>query len=231
MTQVPWLIEDVNPLDVVATQELEHHLPAIHRKGLVRGEKVSPIAIRLHDIIIHDNKKWFGEADIRLDALVVHGQGKKSKPESFYMPRTFCFYRVDDGDRLPIDETGLLIFYGKPLYFLDVFIMVSRDREKSSDLSTLLSEQLQSDEVQAAIGTLISLAVSMPQLAVVTAALGAASILGNFALQVLRKATGGTIGLYRASWLQHRDNFGIGRHPSSDVWRVKDLSFWYEIIP
>jgi hypothetical protein len=30
-------------------------------------------AIRLNEVIIHNNRTWFGEGDIRLDALVVHG--------------------------------------------------------------------------------------------------------------------------------------------------------------
>jgi hypothetical protein len=31
------------------------------------------LAVRLQDVVIHDAGKWFGGAEIRLDALVVHG--------------------------------------------------------------------------------------------------------------------------------------------------------------
>jgi hypothetical protein len=65
----------------------------------------------------------------------------------------------------------------------------------------------------------------------VTAAIGAAITIGNFAYEVLRQVTGATVGLYRASWLQERDRFGLGRHPESGSYRVKDLEFWYEIVP
>jgi hypothetical protein len=187
------------------------------------------LAVRVHDIIVHSNKKWFGESDIRLDALVIHGQGKADNPESFYMPGTFRFSRVADGERLPTGEAGLLIFYGKPLHFLDIFIMVSRDRRDSDDLTTLLSKQLQSGEAKGAIGSLLGLAVSTPQVATVTAAVGAAAVVGNFAYQILRKTTGSTIGLYHTSWLQYRDEFGIGRHHKENSYREKDFSFWYEI--
>jgi hypothetical protein len=64
----------------------------------------------------------------------------------------------------------------------------------------------------------------------VTAAVGAAAKLGAFAYQILRRMTGTTVGLFHTSWLQHRDRFGVGRHPSTGEYRVKDLSFSYEIV-
>lgn len=225
-----WLIEETRPPDQVVFREMAHKLKT-GRESATRGALDTPlIAVRIQDLIIHDNKKWFGEADIRLDALVVHGNGKTNEPESFYMPQTFRFPRVTDGDRLPTGDTGLLIFYGKPLYFLDVFITVSRDRKDSDDLSTLLSQQFQAKEMQEAISTLLGLAVVAPQVAVVTAALSATTVIGNFAYQILRQATGSTIGLYHTSLLQYRDKFGIGRHPEKGAYREKDLSFWYEIV-
>lgn len=230
VTQNIWLLDDVRPVDDAAERQIRRELP-IDVDAALRGARKSPaLAIRLHDIIIHDTKKWFGGADIRLDTFIVHGQGKREKPESFYMPGTFRFGGVKNGDHLPIDDTGLLVFYGKPLHFLDIFIMVSRDRKDTDDLALLLARQLQLDEFKTALSTLLSLAVAAPQAAVVTAAVGAAAILGNIAYQALQKATGNTIGLYRASWLQYRDSFGIGWHPETAVYRVKDLSFRYEIL-
>lgn len=232
MTEESWLIDETKPLDAKTIRELTRELPIDPREAMRGAQKVPNLAIRVHDIIIHDTKKWFGEADIRMDALVIHGHGSKDKPESFYAPRTFRFSRVSNGDRLPIGDEGLLIYYGKPLHFLDIFITVSRDRGDSDDLSKLLPEQLQSTEVQGAIGALLGLATVAPPVAVVTSAVGAAATIGRFAYQVLRKATGSTIGLYRTSYLQYRDRFGISprRHPETGKYRVKDLSFWYEIV-
>lgn len=232
MTQQLWLIDEGMPPDAVAIDQMEHELSP--KKGSVLETASQPralnLAVRLQDIMIWDTKKWFGEAEMRLDALVVHGYATEGEPASFYMPQTFRFPSVKNRDRLPTGENGLLLFYGEALYFLDIFITVSRDRKDSDDLATLLSQQLQSAEVQGAVGTLLGLAVAAPQVATVTAAVGAASILGNFAYQVLSKVAGDTIGLYRTSWLQHRDGFGIGRHPQEGSHHVKDLSFWYEII-
>lgn len=230
MPEQLWLTDEAMPPDDRAIREMKRKLPTDLR-GVRRGaQEVPNLAVRFQDIIIWDNKKWFGEADIRLDALVVHGNVTEGKPQSFYQPGTFSFSRVTDGDRLPTGEKGLVVFYGKPLYFLDIFLMVSRDRKDSDGLAGLLSKQLQSTEIQGAIGALLGLGVAAPQVAMVTAALGAAAVLGNFAYQVLRQTTGTTVGLYRTSWLQYRDKFGIGRHPKRGAHREKDLSFWYEIV-
>ena len=139
---------------------------------------------------------------MRLDALVVHGCATPGEQISIYTPQTF---------RFPTGENGLLIFYGQAQHFLDIFITVSRNRQDSDDLATLLKEQLPSTEFQGAAATLLGLAIAAPQVATVTGALGAASVIGNLTYQVLRKVTGDTVGLYRTSWLQNRDNFGIGR--------------------
>jgi hypothetical protein len=225
-----WLIDESAPLGEAALRKLERELPR-DRQGVLKGaQQVPNLAVRLGDLIIHDNQKWWpGEAEIRVDALVVHGNGTPGKTETFYQPRTFRFPRVKNGDRLPTGD-GLLIFYGQPLFFLDVFLTVSRDKQRSDDLATLLAQQAQSAEMQAALGTLLGLGLAAPVVASVTAAVGAAAVLGYFAYQVLRKATGDTVGLYRTSHLQYVHNFGVGRHPAQGSYRAKDLSFWYEIL-
>lgn len=230
-----WLIEEGAPIDRRAEAEIARNLPRPGGLGVHRGGAAAEapwLAIRLNDIVIHDNKKWFGEAEIRIDALVVHGHGGSGgDPAGFYQPHTFRFGRVRDGDRLPIDG-GLLLFYGRPLHFLDVAITVSRDRRDSDTLAELLAKRAASQPVQASMTTLMGLAVAVPTAMAVTAAVGAAAVLVDASYALLRAATGTTIGLYRAAWLQHRDGFGIGRHPDAPggAFRVKDLSFWYEIV-
>jgi hypothetical protein len=225
-----WLIDEARAADEAAVREMQRKLPP-DRRGSFRAAQQAPcLAVRVQDLIIHDNRKWFGEANIRVDVLAVHGGGQEGKAQSFYMPRTFRFARVKDGDRLSTGDTGLVIFYGKALYFLDIFIMVSRDRSESDDLATYLSKQLQSSEIQGALGTVVGLAAAVPQVAIITAAIGAAGILGEFAYRVLSKSTGNTVGLYHNTWLQYRDRFGLGRHPKAGTYRAQDLSFWYQII-
>jgi hypothetical protein len=232
MTQPQWLIDEAVPPDAVTIEQIERELNSNPRSGResFSQPQVENLAVRLQDIMIWDTKKWFGDADIRLDALVVHGNATQGNSTSAYVPKTFRFPGIKDQDRLPTGENGLLIFYGNALHFLDIFITVSRDRKDTDDLATLLSQQLQSTELQGAVGTLVGLAVAAPQVSTVTTAIGGASILGNLAYRILSKVTGNTIGLYRNSWLQYRDEFGIGRHPQTGSHKVRDLSFWYEII-
>ena len=222
-TETKWLINETLP---VSKEELEKI------GDYDRGAKKSyQLAVTLKDIIIHDNKKWFGEADIRLDALVVTGYGQKDDPLSFYMPKTASFPSVKDGELLPIGEGGLLIFHGEARHFLDIRIMVSRDCKDADNLASLMKGSLTSNEVKGAVGSLLGLAaVAAPQIAV-TAGISGAAVLGDFAYRVLRKITGSTIGFYCNSHRQYSDNFGIGPHPGPprNSYRAKDLSFRYDI--
>jgi hypothetical protein len=219
----PWLLEQEVSLDPAAEVGLGDALRRV--RAVVRSPS-HPLAISLHDIVILDNKKWFGGSDLRIDALVVQGQGSAGDPGSFYMPQTFRFPGVRDGEHLPTGESGLLIFYGRPAYFLDVFITVSRDRKDSDDLANVLTSESQG--INDAVGDLVSL-VAMPEVAALKTALGAAAKLGQIAYQVLRSVTGATVGLLHTSWLEHRDGFGVGRHPQTDTYTLRDLRFWYEI--
>jgi hypothetical protein len=226
MSDSPWLFERAVPLDATDAADLERELGS-HRTRKLQVLDAPTLAASLRELTIHDNQKWFGEADLRLDALVVHGHGAVGEPDSFYSPQTFRFERVGDEDPLPIGE-GLLFFLGRPLHFLDLFLTASRSRDDADDLSSYLSQNVGDPSLQDAFGDLATL-VAAPQIAAVSAALQAATQIGNFAYQVLRRVTGSTVGLFHCSWLQYRDNFGLGRHPEQGTTRVKDLSFAYEI--
>jgi hypothetical protein len=224
VSEPEWLIDETQLPDRAELAQAASALRAGRRKR-------PSLAVRVNDVVVHDTKKWFSGADIRLDTIVVRGLAEEDNPaQQFYQPGTFRFPGVHDGDRLPIDAPGLLIFYGQPSHFLDISILVSRDRRDSDDLGDLIATQFNSSAWKAAAGSLLGLAVAAPQVAAITAALGGAAVVANLAADVLRSVTGDTIGLYRVSWLQHRDRFGLGRHPEQDVYRQRDLSFWYEII-
>ena len=129
MTEEQWLIDEAVVPNTTYLQEIEEEFtPEISRS--VRESTTQPqpvnLAVRLQDIMVWDTKKWFGDAQMRLDALVVHGKVTESDSPSFYMPQTFRFPGIKGRDRLPTGENGLLIFYGQAIHFLDVFITVSR---------------------------------------------------------------------------------------------------------
>ena len=175
----------------------------------------------------------FGAAEVRLDALVVHGRGQRDRPDSFYMPGTFRFADMHDHQQLPIDPShGLLIFNGKPAYFLDIFIVASRDRQDSDDLATLLRGALSDPKTQAAVAGLFALGAAAPPVAAVSAGIEAASALGDLAYRVIRALSDKTIGMYRGSFLQYRDGFGLGRHPDGQgaSFMENNLQFWFETV-
>jgi hypothetical protein len=228
-----WLVDRRKALSDDQVDELDRHLAAQGgtTRGTGSGRQIPTLAVTIHDVVIHDNRKWFGGADLRIDALVITGYGQKEDPHSFYMPKTATFNGVRDGETLPIGPGGLLVFHGGASHFVDLLLMVSRDRRDSDELATVMRQGLGSSEAQTAVGALVALAATDPQVAAVTAGVQAASVLGDLAYRVLRAATGNTVGVFRTSHLEVRDKLGIGKHPAPPQaqFRVNDLSFRYEI--
>jgi hypothetical protein len=196
---------------------------------IVRRGKVRSYALRLNELIIHNNRTWFGDGDIRLDALVVQGSGSKSKSD-FYHPSTFSFPRVADGEALSIGQPGLLLYYGQPRYFLDLFLLASRDSGNSEKLADLLKQNVTAKELDPAVTPLLLLATSAITANAISLALQAAVTVGNVAYRAVQAVTSNTIGVYRVSFLQVTDNFGAGKHPEVGYLDIKDLSFKYEIL-
>ena len=233
MTPHPiWLIDEKRPLSERNEKQLDRELSST-RSGTRSGSWTPRLAISLHDITILDNHKWFGGADIRVDALAVTGYGTTEASSNFYVPNTAIFPRVADGDRLPLGNGGLLVFHGIAEYFVDLSIMVSRDRKNSDSLAGLLKAVLKSDAAAGIAASLTALAGGPPAVNVdmVKSALEGATAFGDLAYQVLRNATGTTIGLYRNAHLESRDGFGIGNHPGPGkaTYKVNDLTFRYVI--
>src|SRR5205823_11988345 len=85
-----WLIEDVVTADTLRDSAVR--IEANHQRGVIRGEARQPrLAVRFHDIVVHDNKKWFqvfGGADVRVDAIVVQGNILEQDPSTAYAPAT-----------------------------------------------------------------------------------------------------------------------------------------------
>jgi hypothetical protein len=196
---------------------------------VVRRGRAPSYAVRLNELIIHNNRTWFGEGDIRLDALVVQGNGSTSKND-FYHPNTFSFPRVADGEALSIGQPGLLLYYGQPRYFLDLFLLVSRDRGNSGKLADLLAQDVTAKALDPAVKPLLELATSALTSTAVSLALQAAVTIGNVAYRAVQAVTSNTIGIYRTSFLQVADKFGAGKHPEVGYLDVKDLSFKFEIL-
>ena len=184
------------------------------------------LAVFLKPLAVKDTRKWFGEADIRVDTLASQA-GQETG--ALFKPNTFRFPRVADGDNLANEDNGLMIYYGKPKHFLVLTVTLARDTKDSDDLAAMIDKQSKSDEVSTVL-TKMAAAVASPHLAVVQTAMQAALTLGNVAYQLIRQLTPKCLGLYRTNWLANKDNFGIGRHPVVGLLNIKDFDFAYEIV-
>jgi hypothetical protein len=229
MTSSPWLIEETEPLDDAALADIERFRGPVAALGQTRGKNAPVLAITLHDVVIRNVRKWFGSADIRIDALVVRGEDVKGK-EPIYQPSTFRFPGVRDGEKLPIDTGGLLVYLGKTVDFLDISIVVSRDRRDSDTLDTLITGAAKSDAVTGAAQAIGAFALSAGAAGLVVPALAAAGVIADVAYQVIKDLCGDSLGLYHGSWLQVRDGFGVGPHPTDrPAFDIRDIAFRYEI--
>jgi hypothetical protein len=222
-----WLISDV-PSDLDTAVLDDQALGAITQTRRGTGASEAPLAVSMNDIVIHETHKWFGGADIRLDVLAVHGNVSAEQDGSWYTPTTASFPNVKDGARL--NAEGMLVFFGWPRYFLDLFIIVSRDTKDADQLSELLRDRLAGDDAKGAVGDLLAL-VAAPAAAVVAAGTKAALTIGSIAYDVVSSVTTKSVGVWRTSWLEHTHEFGLGRHPAADgdSIRASDFSFWLDV--
>lgn len=186
-----------------------------------------PLNVALHDVLIDNTHQWFGRADIRLDVLVVTPAPTE---DQLFQTSTFSFSGVKDGQRLPIDHaTGLGAYTGWPQYFIDLAVVVSRGGQGQKTLAELMAES--AAQLGDLLGNVAGLTSAAPYAAAITGAAAGAAKLSSFILRMLDAATGKSIGLYRATWYEHRHRFGLGLHPDDGGhFRQQDFEFRYEIF-
>jgi hypothetical protein len=215
-----WLIDETRSLSEGDAWDL-----AEHSLGFEEVESQPPISIVLRNVTIHDTKAWFNRpTEVRLDALVVTA----ASAEEIYYPATLKFPGVRDKASLPIDEHGVAVYDGRPHYFIDVSLIASQGGDDKT-LGELLADN--ADALAGVLGDVSKLAVAVPQAAAITGAAAAASKLSAAALRLLSELTGKSIGLYRVTWFENRDRFGLGYHPNDgERFRKGDFEFQYEIF-
>lgn len=185
------------------------------------------INVALFDVTIHDTKKWFGRAQVRIDALVITPAPAE---DQLYQANTFTFPGVRDGQALPIDRAASLGLYtGWPQYLLDVAIIASLGGPDQKTLGEMLADS--ADQLGSLLGNVAKVTIAAPHAAAITGAAAAAAKLSGTVLRLLAQETGKSIGLYRATWYEHRDRFGLGNHPTDGgLFRQQDFAFRYEVF-
>ncbi len=188
------------------------------------------VAVRLSEVVVHSNRAIL-RSRVRVDAMVITRTSGPAAVAPPYQAATARFDRVQDGDRLPLDN--LLLYEGPVFDFLDVAIWVARDEQAELDLADLFKREIGKEDVGTALATLAGLAVAAPQAAVAVAAVAAVATLVRTGAALLDKAVGKSIGVYRTSLLPC-ERFGAGdpvaRHPGSGLLRAQDMSFAFEVV-
>jgi hypothetical protein len=181
-------------------------------------DETAPLAIRLTDLIIHDNRRLFGPNDLRVDVMVCTPTPPGSLP---YVVKTLPLPQISDGEVPPLDN--VLLFHGHVHDFVDLCLWVSVDRGRPS-LLDLVAAESEKPEVQEALAALATAA----DVAGWIGAVGASAVLARVAYRALAAAASPSIGLYRTSFLAS-ERFGVGRHPATGLRRAQDFSFALDI--
>jgi len=217
-----WLFED-------GLLEPAEFRPVRYRGALEPPDSAAPhLAIFIKSLVVLNTHKWFGAADLRLDAVVIHGGADDGS--DVYHPQTFRFPRVADGHDLAAMDNGLMIYLGRPAYFIAFSLILARDTADSDALAALIAKGSSYAELERPLQALGRALPHSAELAAVQAGMSAALKLGDLAYQLVRAVSPRCLGLYRANWLGQRHGFGMGRHPRSGVTSVSDFQLAYQIV-
>lgn len=185
------------------------------------------VSLRLADLVVV-SKRSLLRAKIRVDTLVVTAGSDGAEA---VQARTFVVDRVQEGDRLPLDN--VLLFDGPVRRFLDVAIWVSKADKKEVELAELLGSEMNGQEVAGALTTLAALAVASPDAAAIAGSVAAVASLVRVGARLLDAITGSSIGVYRTTLLPH-ERFGAGhpelRHPAQGSIGAQDIALAYEVV-
>jgi len=179
------------------------------------GAASGAIAIRLSEFVA-DKNAALSSPDIRIDALVCT---RSETAADVRRATTLRFKSIKDG-RPSLDSA--VLWLGRVHDFVDVYLWVSPDKDRSLDLAELFQQPAVSHEVQDALTALriTPTTITAPWIT----AVGASAVLARAAYQRLRKAIAEVTGLYRTSFLAS-ERFGVGRHPVEGLHPTRDFSF------
>lgn len=172
-------------------------------------------AVLLRSVRVVDNHKLFGPADLIVYAVVVDGFPDMESGEPFWSQQ-LPFANVDDGASLDgIDsEAGLVIYSGKPADFLNLYLLVVRDKQTTRDLAQVLGDNLAAEGVGTLAGAAVSTFAGLPPGVTVPMARELVTKAVEKTLDYFVKQKNPVIGVYYASLLAQKD-FGLGMHPKN----------------
>jgi hypothetical protein len=175
----------------------------------------SAYTVLLRSVRVVDNHKLFGPADVIVYVVVVDGYPDMKSGKPFWSQQ-LLFAGVDDGATLGgLDsEAGLAIYRGKPADFLNLYLLVVRDKQTTRDLSQVLSDNLAAEGVGTLAGAAVSTLAGLPPGITVPMARELVTKAVDTTLDYFAKQKNPVIGVYYASLLAQKD-FGAGLHPKN----------------
>ncbi len=177
--------------------------------GWLTGPRKATYSILLRSVRVVNNKSLFGSSDVIVYAVVLDGH-----PGRPFWAQQFAFVDVTDGATLGgIDpDLGVAIYQGQPRGFLNLYLMVVRDKQGARDLAEVLSNNL----VAGGLGTLAGVAISthegLSQSVSAPMARELCTKAVETTLEFFSKQKNPVIGVYYASLLAGQC-FGEGMHP------------------
>jgi len=166
-------------------------------------------SILLKKIVILNNRKLFGSADVVIFSVAANGIiDLKSGPPVW--TQELRFGNIRDGAILPIDpDAGVLLFRGRARAFLNLYLFVIRDMESARQFAGRLRDSFLAEGIGAAVGAaaaghgLSDQSIRDSTTKLVRGVLNQFTKLGDKAL-----------GAYYASFLRE-NNYGTGLHPAN----------------
>ncbi|MBB5868699.1 hypothetical protein F4553_002078 [Allocatelliglobosispora scoriae] len=224
----PWLIDQV-VTDPAAIASSAEWVAGLGPRGDQFDPTVPTYAVRVREIALRE-RTWLQllrGPDVRIDILAI--PGNLAWHEISDGAITARFPGVGGGRRLPLDDRGLLAYYGQPQHFLSFAMIASSDRPGTADLRDLLRQDIHAERLATARAAFADASTGDP--ASLSAALTAAKSATEIAYQAVRSTGGAVIGVYRGDRLEYPDLFGLGRNPADhDSYDQGGFSLWYEVV-
>lgn len=200
---ITWLQEDEEPFKEGLM------IPAASRSARSKTSHT----VLLRSVRVNNNKKLFGSSDVVVYAIVIDGYPDMQSGKPFWAQQ-FAFPDVKDGATLAaIDpDLGVVVYQGRPADFLNVYLLVVRDKQSTRDLAKVLNENLVAEGLGMVTGAAISTYAGLPPGITVEMARDLIKKAVETTLDFFSKQKDPVIGVYYASLLA-QSSYGVGMHP------------------
>jgi hypothetical protein len=170
--------------------------------------------VLLRSVRVVNNKSLFGTSDVIVYAVVFDGYPDMSSGRPFWAQQ-FAFPDVKDGATLGAIDPGLgvAIYHGQPADFLNLYLLVVRDKQTTRELAKVLNNNLVAEGLGTLAGAAISTYAGLPPGVTAPMARDMVKKAIETTLDFLAKQKNPVIGVYYASLLAQQQ-FSDGLHPA-----------------